>query len=216
MRGNFFYSMQDMSREETLALAYYFYQLCLDMNEFGTFEEGQYFYRLLVAKLHLAEHSKKIVEAVVREHVKHKRLTVKRNASRESHPYDARCALDVVYKEDAKLYETYCEINDWSTMRVEDIELVRAVFGGKEEDFASIIGYSFFCEPNEKRKTFTIPENFKVPKEIVAYSRDTKFVDFLIDAFRFTEEEGLLLNIAYLSHTVKESYSYFQSLCESL
>ena len=96
MRGNFFYSMQDMPREETLALAYYFYQLCLDMNEFGTFEEGQYFYRLLVAKLHLAEHSKKVVEAVVREHVKHKRLTVKRNASHESHPYDARCALEKV------------------------------------------------------------------------------------------------------------------------
>ena len=45
-----------------------------------------------------------------------------------------------------------------------------------------------------------------MPSRIIALSKKTDRVKFFIDSFKLTEEEGRILNIAYLSRTIKEFY----------
>lgn len=208
MQGNYYYSIKNFSREENLAVAYFFYNVCKgvtssDFGGFDNFEEIQTLYNNLVNKLNLADHSGKVIKAVIKEHIKRKNLTVRRNSDLNRHPYDMYGSVDVNFKEDNEISD---RCGSWTTKTLEDINLVRAVFASKTIEVSKIIGWTFFCEPNERRKTFTIPEDFEVPEKIVSDCMNPTFVKLFIDSFKLSDEESLLLNIAYLSHTVAEFY----------
>lgn len=119
------------------------------------------------------------------------------------HPFDLRGDIEINYKEDFTIYD---KCDNWGTETLAEINQVRTVFADGKEDFAKIFAYTFFYKPNGKIKTFTIPETIDVPSRIIALSKKTDRVKFFIDSFKLTEEEGRILNIAYLSRTIKEFY----------
>ena len=209
MNGNFFYSIKNLSRKENLAVSYYLYKICLDVEEYRSFEESQALYNILVSTLGIENHSKKVIQAVIQKHKKAKLLTPKINAEHGTHPFNLRGDIKTYYKEDSIIYD---KCGNWNTESEEDINLVRAVFAPKLQSFAEIIAYTFFFTPDEKRKTFTIPEEIVVPANIIEAVKDTRMVDFLIDSFKLSAEEGEVLNIAYQSHTIKELYPVFNEM----
>ncbi len=209
MSGNFLYAVKNLSKEENLAISYYLYKLCMDVDKFSNFEESQTLYNALVIKLGLENHSRKVIDAVIQKHKKEKFLTPKNDGSFGNHPFDIRGDIKINYKEDSIIYD---KCGRWNTETEENINQVRAVFAAKTEDFGKIIGYTFFCEPNEKKKRFTIPEELVIPEKIIEYSKAAKKVQFFIDSFKLTKEEGEILNIAYLSHTIKEVYPVFNQI----
>ena len=209
MNGNFFYSVKNLSKEENFALSYFLYKICQDIDQYRNLEESQTLYNALVVALGLENHSRKVVDAIIQKHKQAKNLTLKTNAEPGTHPFDLRGDISVNYKEDSTIYD---KCGSWNTETEDTINQTRAVFASKIQDFAKIIACTFFCEPNDKRKTFTIPEEITVPENIIAFSKRTPTVQFFIDSFKLTEEEGLLLNIAYLSHTIKEFYPVFNEL----
>ena len=209
MNGNFFYSIKNLSRKENLAVSYYLYKICLDVEEYRNFEESQALYNILVSTLGIENHSKKVIQAVIQKHKKAKLLTPKINADHGTHPFNLRGDIKTYYKEDSIIYN---ECGHWNTESEEDINLVRAVFASKLQNFAEIVAYTFFFTPDEKRKTFTIPEEIVVPANIIEAVKDTRMVDFLIGSFKLSAEEGEVLNIAYQSHTIKELYPVFNEM----
>lgn len=209
MKGEMFYSIKDLSRKENLAISYYLYKICLDIEEFRNYEEIQVLYNALVSALGIENHSKKVVQAVIQEHKKYKLLTPTINAEYGTHPFNHRGDIKTNYKEDCTIYD---KCGSWNTESEEDINLVRVVFAPKIQNFAKIVAYTFFYTPDNKRKTFTIPEEIVVPDNIVETIKDTRMVDFLIDSFKLSAEEGEVLNIAYQSHTIKELYPVFNEL----
>lgn len=209
MNGNFFYSVKNLSKEENLAICYFFYKICLDVEEYRNFEESQTLYNALVTALGLENHSKKVIEAILQKHRKSKLLTPKLNVEPGTHPFDLRGDIKTNYKEDGTIYD---KCGQWNTESEENINQVRAVFAPKTADFGKIVAYTFFCSPDEKRKTFTIPEEIEVPETIIKASKDTRMVNFFIDSFKLSREEGELLNIAYLSHTIKDLYPVFNEM----
>ncbi len=80
MKGEMFYSIKNLSRKENLAVSYYLYKICLDIEEYRNYEEIQVLYNALVSALGIENHSKKVVQAVIQEHKKYKLLTPKINA----------------------------------------------------------------------------------------------------------------------------------------
>ena len=211
MYGNFFYSVKNLSKNENLAISYFLYKLCLDVEEYRNYEESQTLYNSLVAALGLENHSRKVIEAVIQKHKKAKLLTLKPQSEICSHPFDMRGDIKVNYKEDSTVYD---KCGQWNTETLDNINQVRAVFAAKNQNFAKIIAYTFFYEPNDKKKTFTIPEEITVPENIIRFSKNTDMVKFFTDSFNLTEEEGEVLNIAYTSHTVKELYPVFNELID--
>ena len=209
MNGNFFYSIKNLSRKENLAVSYYLYKICLDVEEYRSFEENQALYNILVSTLGIENHSKKVIQAIIQKHKKAKLLTPKINAEHGTHPFNLRGDIKTYYKEDSIIYD---KCGNWNTESEEDINLVRAVFAPKLQNFAEIVAYTFFFTPDEKRKTFTIPEEIVVPANIIEAVKDTRMVDFLIDSFKLSVEEGEVLNIAYQSHTIKELYPVFNEM----
>lgn len=78
MRGNFFYSVKNLSKDENLAFTYYLYKVCLDVNEYRNYEESQTLYNALVSVLGLENHSRKVIHAFIQKHKKAKLLTPKK------------------------------------------------------------------------------------------------------------------------------------------
>ncbi|MBE6353977.1 AAA family ATPase [Treponema sp.] len=206
MKGQMFYSIKDLSRKENLAVSYYLYKICLDIEEYRNFEKIQVLYNALVSTLGIENHSKKVIQAVIQKHKKAKLLTPMINADHGKHPFND---IKTYYKEDSIIYN---ECGHWNTESEEDINLVRAVFAPKLQNFAEIVACTFFFTPDEKRKTFTIPEEIVVPANIIEAVKDTRMVDFFIDSFKLSAEEGEVLNIAYQSHTIKELYPVFNEM----
>ena len=208
MSESFFYSVKDLSKDENLVVSYFFYKLCLDVESFRDYNEAQSLYNALVSALGLEEHAEKVIGAVNEKHVNAKTLTPYERR-KEDHPFEMLGDIKFHYKEDTVI-ERKC--GSWDTKTSEEIDLVRAVFAGKKEDFAEIIAYTFFYKQNTKLKIFTIPEKIHIPARIIALSKKTDRVRFLIDSLKLTGEEGRILNIAYLFHSIKESYAFCRAI----
>ena len=209
MNRNFFYSVRNLSRNENLAFTYYLYKICLDVDEYRNYEESQTLYNTLVSVLGLENHSRKVIQAFIQKHKKAKLLTPKKNVQVGIHPFDLRGDISIYYKEDETIYD---RCGQWNTETLDNINQTRAVFAAKNQDFAKIIGCTFFYAPDKNRKLFTIPEEITVPERILDLCRKNTMVQFFIDSFKLSEEEGQLLNIAYVSHTTKELYPVFNEL----
>jgi len=105
MNENFFYSIKNLSRKENLAVSYYLYKICQDVEEYRRFEESQALYNILVSTLGIENHSKKVIQAVIQKHKKAKLLTPKINADHGIHPFNLRGDIKANYKEDCTIYD---------------------------------------------------------------------------------------------------------------
>ena len=205
MRENFLYLIKDLSKDENLAISYFFYKICIDVANFSCYNEAPILYNALVSALGFEEHSSKVIAAVNQKHVKAGLLTPDVNADPQKNPFSIFYDIEICYKEDTAIRHRCV---GWPIATPEGIDLVRAVFADRKEDFAKIIAYTFFYKQDNTKTTFTIPEKIAVPARIIALAKRTDKVRFLIDSFKLTEEEGLIVNIAYLYHTIKEFYEF--------
>lgn len=195
-------------KQQSLSAIYFFYKICCDIDNYQKIEEAQALYNAMVKLFSLEEHSKKVLKAVIQQHVKSKMLTRQKKQS-NSHPFDFVGTIHTNYKEDSKIHD---KSGQWNSETIENINLIRAVFADKKEWFPQIIAFTFFYSPNPKRKTFTIPSKIEIPTSLIKASQNTSFVDFFINAFNLSTQEGQLLNIACLSHTNKELDQIFNTL----
>lgn len=161
MAENIFYSIKDLSKEQNLAIAYYFYTNYCDLINFYEIDETQDLYNALVSALGLEEQSRKVLEAILREHKQNKLLTT---TEKKNHPFDYQGQITHNYKEDSIIYD---RCGQWDSTTLENINLIRAVFADKTCDFSRIIAYTFFYILDDKKKTLTIPEKIEVPESIV-------------------------------------------------
>jgi len=180
MSESFFYSVKDLSKDKNSVISYFFYKICFGVESFSSYEECQVLYNALVRALGLESHSEKVIAAVNQEHVKAKLLTLTDNDPKR-HPFDLHGDIEINYKEDFMIYD---KCGNWSTETSAEIDLVRTVFAGKKEDFAEIIAYTFFYEPNAKLKIFTIPGKIHNSARIIALSKKTDRVRFLINSLK--------------------------------
>ena len=188
MSESFFYSVKDLSKDENLVVSYFFYKLCLDVESFRDYNEAQNLYNALVSALGLEEHAEKVVASVNQKHINTKWLTPYEKKEKD-HPFNMIGDIKIHYKEDTAINR---KCGRWNTEMPEGIDLVRAVFAGKKEDFAKIIAYTFFYKPNAKLKIFTIPKEIHIPPRIITLSKKTDKVRFLMDSLKLTDEEGLI------------------------
>lgn len=206
----FYYSVKDLSQEDILAIAYYFYRISIDIVNCKDHSVLQRLYNSLVLSLNLENHSRKVIAAVIGQHVKSKRLTLTNNEKAVENSFDFKGELSKNYKEDDEICN---RCSRWFTGDEVNIDLVRAVFATKEPDLAKIIAYSFFYAPSENRKTFKIPQEIEIPHEFNSYINDISKVQFLIDTLKLTEEEGRLLSVAYSAYSIEELYYVADSCC---
>ena len=208
MGKDFLYSVKNLSKDENLVVSYFFYKLCLDVESFRDYNEAQNLYNALVSALGLEEHAEKVVASVNQKHINTKWLTPYEKKEKD-HPFNMIGDIKIHYKEDTAINR---KCGRWNTEMPEGIDLVRAVFAGKKEDFAKIIAYTFFYKPNAKLKIFTIPKEIHIPPRIITLSKKTDKVRFLMDSLKLTDEEGLILSIAYLFHSIKEFCAFFNEI----
>jgi len=200
MRGKYFYSVKDLSKRQNLTIAYYLYRISSEIEEIRFSNECQKLYNALVTELELQERSKKIIECIIDQHIKTKKLTPREVTAKYTHPFELREKLKVNYKEDDKVFEN---CGNWSTNTENDINFIRAIFTDYKEWFPRVVAFTFFNKRNvssilDWSYEIDIPENVKNNKY------ETSYVNFLMKDFKLSDLEGKILNIAYLSAAVKE------------
>lgn len=211
MKGNYFYSVKNLSKAQNLSIAYFLYLISLDIEDFGRIEECQELYESLVSALNLTDYSRLVIQAVINQHIKSKKLTPVKENPNNPNPYDMKGKLKTHYKED----EDICD-NDggWSSDDEDEINLVRAVFAEKNEWFSRIVAFTFFKKADRRRKSFIIPKEFSINNNVAnaIFLPKNRFADFMISDFLLSDVEGKILNLAYLSATVRDLSRLFNQL----
>ena len=105
MRGNYFYSVKDLSKAQNLSVAYFLYLISLNIEDLERNEECQVLYEALVSALNLTEHSRLVIQAVINQHIKSKKLTPAKENPDNPNPYDMNGKLKTHYKEDEDVYD---------------------------------------------------------------------------------------------------------------
>ena len=113
MRGTYFYAIKDLSKPLCRSIAYYFYYLCNEIDDYRYIDECQILYKALVKALNLEEHSKMVIESIIKKIVESKILTPKRKNTKHS-PFYIRETIKNHYKEDDKISNN-C---NWNTVSV--------------------------------------------------------------------------------------------------
>lgn len=200
MRGKYFYSVKDLAKRQNLTIAYYLYRISSELEEIKYCDECQKLYNALVTELELQERSKKIIECIINQHIKTKKLTPREVPTKYTHPFEFREKLKVNYKEDDKVFEN---CGNWSTNTENDINFIRAIFTDYKEWFPRVVIFTFF---NKKNVSSILDWSYEIeiPENVKNNKYETSYVNFLIKDFKLSDLEGKILNIAYLSAAVKE------------
>lgn len=209
MRGRYHYAIRDLPKNLCRTIAYYFYILCLDIEDFKHLNYCLDLYNALVKALNLQNHSKQIIEAVINQHIKKHNLTIKDYKEDIKHPYSKNGKLEKYYKEDNAIHDN---CGWWDSDTEDNINLIRAVFAGKQEWFLNIIEYTFFIKPDKRRKAFYIPTDFNIKKEVIENLKQPSYANFLVKKLRLEKIEGEILNIAYIYREVSELNRFFDNL----
>lgn len=214
MRKSFFYSIKDLSKEQAFSLAYYLYILTESIENYESLGEVQQLYNALIDKLELIEHSKAVIEVIIKEHIIAKNLTIKEMNEGENHPYQMRNKLCVNFNEDDTFEYNIC--SGWCSKTEADINLIRAIFAGSPDVFHKIVYFTFFkkCKPNIK--SFNLSQKTSLPQKIINMCSKTTFVKFFIDACKLNNLEGRILNLLYISCEVREFSVFFNSLISNI
>lgn len=206
MVGNTLTSVRNCSKTEAMALAYYLYQLCSDVDYFESHEECQSLYNALVDKLELQKHSELILNALINKLEKKGRLTPLDNISeRYRNPFLYKGKLKVNYREDESIFEN---CGNWQTYSLRDINLVRVLFSECTNNFGRIIALTFFTKPDSiKDINAALPNKVPVPAEIRKSVNDVTPVEFAVKTLKLNDDEAKILLTAYRMQSIKEMYS---------
>lgn len=209
---NYMYSVKNLTQDENHALCYCLYSVSEDLEDVSDFDEFGVLYTELVNALGLTGHSRKVIQAFIRQSIIDKDLTPVKDAKKHFHPFDLADELTSYYNEDTMVYD---KCGHWNTDSEDSINLVRAIFARKDSVFDQIVACTFFVPENKKRKTFTIPSHIDIPDYMQHACEKVEKSRFLIDLLGLSKEEGIILNFSYLTHAVKEVYRCFSELCNN-
>lgn len=190
------YTFKDLTESQKLTIAYYFYFFCKNNKDFYSLanEHIKILYKKLVDSLNLKQHSEKVIQAIINQHIQSNELTKYTLLAKNNHPFSYRKQLPINFKEDDEILDNI--EHNWFSRSLFDIDLIRAVFAGNENCLYKIIAYTFFIKP-EKNNNFVIPDFDAVESVIKNFKIDKSCVSFLIKDFNLSKDEGDLLNLAY-------------------
>lgn len=197
-------TVRNCTENDALVLAYYLYQLCVDLTDVESHEECQALYNALVDKLNLENHADAILNALVNKLVKTKQLTPRTVNDGYRHPFGARGSLKKNYREDCSVFEN---CGNWETNNLRNINLVRVLFSSNKNNFARIVALTFFAEPGSfDENTVSLPNKVSVPVKIKKALEDFTQIQFAINTLKLSKDEAILLQAAFRMHGVKEIY----------
>ena len=205
MLGNALMSVRNCTENDALALAFYLYQMTVDITELDSSEECQVLYEALVDRLDLGNHADAILNALLYKLEKTKQLTPISVDEKYKHPFDVKGKLKTNYREDDSIYEN---CGDWESKSQRDINLIRVLFSSNKNDFSRIVALTFFAKPGSfDDKTVSLPNKVAIPKKIKNAIEDTSCVKFAEDTLKLSKDEAQLLQVAFRLQSVKEMYN---------
>lgn len=205
MKGNTLSTVRNCSENDALALAFYLYQMCVDVTDFESHEECQVLYNALVDKFGLGKHVDSVLNALMYALEKKSQLTPMRVSERYRHPFEAKGKLKLNYREDESISDN---CGNWETKSHRDINLVRVLFSSNKNDLARIVALTFFTKPNSfEDKTVALPKKIPVPSKIKKAVEDVSSVQFAVDTLKLSKDEASLLVAAFRMQSIREMYS---------
>lgn len=210
MSQTYFYSIKDLSKEQALSIAYYFYILTETIENYAYISEAQKMYKALINKLELTEHSRVVIGSVIEQHIAAKALTKKEKDEDKKNPYQIRNNLSVNYNEDDSIEDNIS--SSWCSKSEDDVNLIRAIFAGSSEVFHKIVYYTFFRKYNPNNKCFNISKETRLSQKTIDTCSKTTFVKYITDSFNLNILEGRILNLIYLSYEVREFSVFFEAI----
>ena len=204
MLGNALMSVRNCTENDALALAFYLYQMTVDITELDSSEECQVLYEALVDRLDLGNHADAILNALLYKLEKTKQLTPISVGEKYNHPFDAKGKLKTNYREDDSIYEN---CGRWTSNTQRSINLLRVLFSSNKSDFARIVALTFFTKPGSfTDKSVALPNKVVISKDIKKAVDDISSVKFAVDTLKLSKEETQLLQVAFRLQSVKEMY----------
>ena len=204
MLGNALMTVHNCTENDALALAFYLYQMSVDITELDSSEECQVLYEALVDRLDLGNHADAILNALLYKLEKTKQLTPISVDEKYKHPFDAKGKLKTNYREDDSIYEN---CGRWTSNTQRNINLLRVLFSSNKSDFARIVALTFFTKPGSfSDKSVALPNKVVISKDIKKAVDDISSVKFAVDTLKLSKEETQLLQVAFRLQSVKEMY----------
>ena len=204
MLGNALMTVRNCTENDALALAFYLYQMTVDITELDSSEECQVLYEALVDRLDLGNHVDAILNALLYKLEKTKQLTPISVDEKYKHPFYTKGKLKTNYREDDSIYEN---CGRWISNTQRNINLIRVLFSSNKSDFARIVALTFFTKPGSfSDKTVALPNKVVISKDIKKAVDDISSVKFAVDTLKLSKEETQLLQVAFRLQSVKEMY----------
>lgn len=204
MLGNALLKVSSCSENDALTLAYYLYQLTLDVIDVERDEECQVLYNALINRLNLNAHAENVLNAIISHLVKTKVLTpFTPSSSRYRHPFMCRGSLKNNYREDQSIYEN---CGRWETETKNDINLIRVLFSGSKFYFSQVVALTFFTNPETFTEKSVVSKKIQIPQRIKNAIEDISAVQFVSETLKLSASESKLLNVAFKTQSVKEIY----------
>lgn len=205
MLGNALMKVHSCTENDALSLAYYLYQICVDVYDFESHKECQILYNALVDRLDLGKHADSVLNVLLYKLENTKKLTPFNVNERYRHPFATRKKLKVNYREDDSIFSN---CGEWDSNTQRDINLIRVLFCSNKNDFARVVALTFFTKPGSfDDKTVALPNKIPVPKKIKNAVDDVSSVQFAIDTLKLSDDEAKILQVAFRMHSVSEMYS---------
>ena len=205
MLGNALMTVRNCAKNDALALAFYLYQMTVDITSLDGSEECQTLYEALVDRLDLGNHVDAILNALLYKLEKTKKLTPISVREKYRHPFNAKGKLKKNYREDESIYEN---CGDWTSNTQRSINLIRVLFSTNKSDFARIVALTFFTKSGSfSDNSVALPNKVVIPKNIKKAVGDTSCVKFAVDTLKLSKDEAQLLQVAFRLQSVKEMYN---------
>lgn len=203
-------ALSSCSEDEALALSYYLYQMCSDMDDVEGYEEFQFLYNALIRRLNLESHADRVLNILLNDLEKTRMLIPKHVTDMYSNPFSFNGMLKKNYREDGYIFDN---CGQWETNSARDVNLVRALFATRKNNFAKIVAPTFFLQPKTlEDKKAVIPNRIPVPANIKQAINNISPVQFAVDMLKLTEDEAKILLVAFRTHSVKEMYMVCNTL----
>lgn len=198
-------TVRNCAKNDALALAFYLYQMTVDITSLDGSEECQTLYEALVDRLDLGNHVDAILNALLYKLEKTKKLTPISVREKYRHPFNAKGKLKKNYREDESIYEN---CGDWTSNTQRSINLIRVLFSTNKSDFAKIIALTFFTKTGSfSDNSVALPNKVVIPKNIKKAVEDISSVKFAVDTLKLSKDEVQLLQVAFRLQSVKEMYN---------
>lgn len=203
MLGKALMNVRNCTENDALALAYYLYEICVDVTDFESHEECQILYNALIDKLNLENHADAVLAALIKKLVKTRQLTPRTVSTEYRHPFAARGKLKINYREDESIFEN---CGNWESRTQRDINLIRVLFSSNKSNFARIVALTFFMNPGSINENTLLPNKVSIPAKMKKAVDDLSTVQFAINTLKLSTEEAKVLLTAFRMQSVKEMY----------